>query len=138
VGKLRARCLQSLIACAFVSVLTACTDRADVFPLNDAAHKIGTPTITFVGQGIDRGPITITMPDGEVLHGYYRVARSGGEVMTFSGGQTANAIGFGDGAVQFVAKGPLTELLCRGTSSISGHGSGQCQTFEGALWTVNY
>ncbi len=134
----RARRWRAIVAYSALGLLAACTDSADVFPLNEAAHKIGSPTISFVRQGIDRGPVTITMPDGEVLQGYYRVARGGGAAMAFSGGQTATAIGFGDGAVQFVAKGPKTEMLCRGTSSIGGHGNGQCQTFEGAVWAVSY
>jgi hypothetical protein len=127
----------ALYLTAIISV-AACTSNADVFPLNDSAKKIGDPTIEFVRQGTDSGPVTITMPDGEVLHGYYRVARNGGIAMAFSGGQSATAIGFGSGGVQFVAKGPRTEILCRGSVSFSGHGNGECQTVDGAVWAVSY
>jgi hypothetical protein len=106
--------------------------------MNEAAHRIGDPKIEFVRQGIDQGPVTITMPGGEVLHGHYHVARNGAVGMAFSGGQTATAIAMGDGGVQFVARGPSTELLCSGSGSFGGHGSGQCQNVEGAVWAISY
>jgi hypothetical protein len=121
-----------------LSLLSACTSTADIFPLNASARAIGDPDIKFVREGIDQGPVTATMPDGEVLHGHYRVARDGGMVMAFSGGQTATAIGEGGGGVQFVLRGPRTEMLCRGSVSFGGHGSGECQTEDGALWAVSY
>jgi hypothetical protein len=106
--------------------------------MNSAAKQIGDPKIEFVRQGIDRGPVTIIMPDGEVLKGHYRVARDGAMAMAFSGGQTASAVGVGNGGMQFVARGPKTELLCQGSVSIGGHGNGRCQTVEGAVWAVSY
>jgi hypothetical protein len=71
-----------------LSLLSACTSTADIFPLNASARAIGDPDIKFVRKGIDQGPVTATL-DGEVLHGHYHVARDGGIVMAFSGGQTA-------------------------------------------------
>jgi hypothetical protein len=121
-----------------LSLLSACTSTADIFPLNASARAIGDPDIKFVREGIDQGPVTATMPDGEVLHGHYRVARDGGMVMAFSGGQTATAIGEGGDGVQFVLRGPRTKMLCRGSVSFGGHGNGQCETEDGALWAVSY
>jgi hypothetical protein len=93
-----------VLGVAALSILSACTSAADVFPLNDAARKIGDPKIEFaVRQGTDSGPVTITMPTGEVLKGHYNVARNGSMAMDFSGGQTATAIGVGSDGVQFVA-----------------------------------
>jgi hypothetical protein len=43
----------------------------------------------------------------------------------------AGGIAIGDGPVQFVARGPKTEILCRRTSTPMGHGNGECQTYEG-------
>ena len=128
------------IASVMLLLLTtaACSDTADTFPLNDAARQIGKLRVAFVRQGIDRGPVTITMPDGEILTGPYRVARSGFVGMAFAGGQSATAMAFGDGAVQFVASGPRTEILCRGTASVGGHGNGECQTDGGAVWAISY
>ena len=88
--------------------------------------------------GIGRGPVTITMGDGEVLKGQYRVANSSAQGFAFAGGQSASALVIGDGPVQFVASGPKTQMLCRGTSSALGHGNGQCQTFEGAVWAISW
>lgn len=119
-------------------ILFGCADTADTFPLNDAARQIGRLKISFVRTGLGTGPVTITMPDGEILTGTWRVAFSGAVGMAFSGGRSATAIGVGDGNVQFVASGPKTEILCRGVSSPFGHGTGECQTYEGASWTVSW
>jgi hypothetical protein len=132
------RLIQPGIWIVALPLLSGCTSTADVFPLNASARAIGDPDIKFVREGIDQGPVTATMPDGEVLHGHYRVARDGGMAMVFSGGQTATAIGEGGGGVQFVLRGPRTEMLCRGSVSFGGHGNGECQTEDGALWAVSY
>lgn len=116
----------------------ACTDTADTFPLNDAAKRLGPVQVLFERTGIGSGPVTITMADGEELKGRYRVAFGGGQAFAFSGGQTASTLVITDGPVQFVATGPKTQMLCRGTSSTMGHGNGQCQTYEGALWAVSW
>lgn len=120
------------------ALLAACMDTADTFPLNPAARQIGTPKISFQRTGVGHGPVTITMPDGEVLTGEYRVAFGGGEAFTFAGAQTASTLLITNGPVQFVATGPKTQILCRGTSSPMGHGNGQCQTADGAVWAVSW
>jgi len=119
-------------------VLVGCTDTADTFPMNDAAKRLGPVAISFARTGIGSGPVTITMADGEVLKGRYRVAFGGGEAFAFSGTKSASALVITDGPVQFVATGPKTQMLCRGTSSTMGHGNGQCQTYEGAIWAVSW
>ena len=63
---------QLLIALGF----STCTSTADIFPLNASARAIGDPDIKFVREGIDQGPVTATMPDGEVLHRRYPEPRS--------------------------------------------------------------
>jgi hypothetical protein len=127
-----------LLATIAALVIAACTDSADVFLLNEAAKQIGSPKISFVRTGTGQGPVTITMPDDEVLTGNYRVAFGGGEAMTFAGSQVATTLLITDGPVQFVASGPKTQVLCRGASSTTGHGNGQCQTVDGALWAVSW
>jgi hypothetical protein len=121
-----------------LALLCGCTDTADTFPMNDAARRIGRLQVSFVRTGVGRGPITITMPDGEIATGTWRVAFDGGVGMAFSGGKSATALAIGNGNVQFVAHGPTTEILCRGTSSPFGGGSGECQTYEGAVWGVSW
>jgi hypothetical protein len=130
--------MRALLVCAAMAGLCACTDTADVFPMNVEAKSLGPVKVSFVRTGVGRGPVTIAMADGEVLTGEYRVASGGGMGMAFSGTRSASAIVITDGPVQFVAKGPKTEMLCRGTSSAMGHGNGQCQTYEGAVWAVSW
>jgi hypothetical protein len=77
------------------------------------------------------------MADGEVLTGEYRVAFGTSVGMAFSGAQSASALVITDGPVQFVATGPKTQMLCRGTSTTMGHGNGECQTYDGAVWAIS-
>ena len=109
--------LKPLIIAAFFTTLSGCAGTVDTFPLNPAAKQIGNIRAEFTRTGLGSGPVTITMPDGEVL---------------------ASALVITSGPVQFVATGPKTQILCRGFSSTMGHGSGQCQTYEGAVWAVSW
>ncbi len=118
-------------------LLTSCVSAADTFPINQQARDIGQVQIHFRRTG-SSGPVTVKMPDGEVLKGEYHVANQGGVAMAFAGGETATGIAEGGGNVQFVAYGPKTELLCQGWSSAFGHGSGRCQTEDGAVWAVDW
>ncbi len=132
------RVLSRAAAIGLLAVLSACSDSADVFPLNPAASELGPVRASFVRTGVGRGPVTVTMADGEVLTGEYRVAFGTSEAFAFSGSHSASAIVIGDGPVQFVVTGPKTQLLCRGTSTVMGHGSGQCQNAEGAVWAISW
>ena len=118
--------------------LAGCAATADTFPLNDAAKRLGPVKVSFERTGIGRGPVAITMADGEVLTGEYRVAFGSSAAFAFSGAHSASAIVISDGPVQFVATGPKTQMLCRGTSTIGGSGNGQCQTYDGAVWAVSW
>ena len=129
--------IKVLIMLALVG-LSCCTDTADTFPLNAAAKQFGPVKVSFVRTGTGSGPVTITMADGEVLTGRYRVAFGSAEGFAFSGASSASALVITDGPVQFVASGPKTQMLCRGTSSTTGHGNGQCQTYDGAVWAVSW
>jgi hypothetical protein len=130
--------LNPLIIAAFFATLSGCAGTVDTFPLNPAAKQIGNIRAEFTRTGVGSGPVTITMPDGEVLRGRYRVAFGTAQGFAFSGSQSASALVITDGPVQFVATGPKTQILCRGVSSTMGHGSGQCQTYEGAVWAVSW
>jgi hypothetical protein len=129
---LRLTLLVSLLA------MVGCSDRAETFPMNDAAHRLGPIKASFVRTGVGRGPIAFTMADGEVLKGEYRVAFGASAGMAFSGGHSASALVISDGPAQFVATGPKTQMLCRGTSSTMGHGNGECQTYKGAVWAISW
>jgi hypothetical protein len=129
-----------LPAVLLTGLLAGCatTDTADVFPMNAAAQRLGPMQASFVRTGTGRGPVTFTMADGEVVAGEYRVAFGGSVGTAFSGAWSASAIVIRDGPVQFVARGPKTQVLCRGTSNPMGHGNGECQTFEGAVWAISW
>jgi hypothetical protein len=134
-----ARLLLPVTLSVALLALSACsTDTADVFPMNAAAKQLGPVRASFVRTGTGRGPVTITMGDGEVLTGEYRVAFSSPVGMAFAGTHSASALVIGDGPVQFVATGPNTQMLCRGSNTTMGHGSGQCQTYEGAVWAISW
>lgn len=130
--------MRAAVILVSVIALGACTDTADVFPLNAAAQHLGPMKATFVRTGVGRGPVTITMADGEILTGEYRVAFGSSVGMAFSGSRSASALVIGDGPVQFVATGPKTQILCRGTSTPMGHGNGECQTYDGAVWAISW
>ena len=106
--------------------------------LADDDDERGAIKVSFVRTGVGQGPVTFTMADGEVLNGRYRVAFGESVGFGFSGTHTASAVVVSDGPVQFVASGPKTQVLCRGVSSPMGHGNGQCQTYDGALWALNW
>jgi hypothetical protein len=126
------------VVLAALTALAGCTDTADVFPMNAAAQRLGPVKATFIRTGTGRGPVTITMADGEVLTGEYRVAFDSSVGMAFAGPRSSSAIVINDGPMQFVATGPRTQMLCRGTSAPTGHGNGQCQTFDGAVWAISW
>jgi hypothetical protein len=126
------------VSIATLALLTACMDTADTFPLNDAAKQLGPIQVSFERTGIGRGPVTVTMADGELLKGEYRVAFGTSQGFAFSGNHSASVLVITDGPVQFVLTGPKTQMLCRGDSTTMGHGSGQCQTYDGAIWAISW
>ena len=130
--------IERFLSMVCLAGLAGCAATADTFPLNDAAKRLGPVHVSFVRNGIGRGPVTITMADGEVLTGEYRVAFGSSAAFGFSGAHSASAIVISDGPVQFVATGPKTQMLCRGTSTPTGSGNGQCQTYDGAVWAVSW
>lgn len=130
--------LRKALVLIALSALASCSDTADVFPMNEAAHRLGPVRASFVRTGVGRGPITITMADGEILTGEYRVAFGTDVGFAFSGSRSASALIIKDGPVQFVASGRKTQMLCRGTSTPMGHGNGECQTYEGAHWAISW
>lgn len=130
--------MKPAIMIVMLVALGGCTGTADTFPLNEAAKNLGPITATFGRTGTGQGPVTITMADGEILKGEYKVAFGSTQGFAFSGSHFASALVITDGPVQFVATGPKTQVLCRGTSSTMGHGNGQCQTYDGAVWAISW
>jgi hypothetical protein len=79
-------------------IVCSCTGTARVYPLNDAAGSGVMPKITFVKQGLGRGPMTVTMPDGVTLQGEYQVTENASLGFAFARGVTATGVGLGSGA----------------------------------------
>jgi hypothetical protein len=121
--------MRILAVCAFTLALAACSDSARVYPVDPTAMQAGTPKIQFERYGMGRGPVTVTMPDGEILHGEYQVTENAAVGIGFAGTQTETAIGYGSNRhVVISATGDRTIMNCDGTADIGGHGSGICQT----------
>jgi hypothetical protein len=129
-----------IIAIAVSSaVLSGCADTARVFPMDDVAMASGTPKVEFVRQGMGRGPVTVTMPDGEILSGEYQITENAAIGVGFAGTHTATAIGMGSGRrVVISANGARTIMNCDGTADIGGHGSGVCESNHGAHYRVMF
>lgn len=119
--------------------VAACTYEARVFPIDPAAMAAGVPKIEFVRQGSQHGPVTVTMPDGEILKGEFQVTENASIGMGFAGAQTFSAIGFGSGRPVVVsATGDHTIINCEGTADIGSHGSVMCQTSQGNKYRVMF
>jgi hypothetical protein len=108
--------------------------------------KIGVPKMEFTRQGTNSGPVTVTMPDGEVLHGHYQVAQGGGVAVgsaaAFGPAGPATATGTSTvissgGSVWLSATGPHTILTCQAQVGW-GHGGGMCRTNEGAEYQMMF
>jgi hypothetical protein len=99
-----------------------------------------TPKIEFVRQGIGRGPVTVTMPDGEILKGEYQITENAAIGVGLSGARTATAIGYGSGRpVVISATGERGTIMnCEGAADIGGHGSGVCETNKGGKYRVMF
>jgi hypothetical protein len=99
----------------------------------------GTPKIEFVRQGLGHGPVTVTMPDGEILKGEYQVTENAALGVGIAGSQTFSTVAFGSGrAVVISATGEHIIMNCEGTADIGGHGSGVCQRSAGNKYRVMF
>jgi hypothetical protein len=132
--------IQSSIGILAIVLLSGCADQARVYPMDDAAMRSGAPTFEFVRQGLGHGPVTVTMPDGEILHGEYQITENAAIGVGFSGGRTTTAIGYGGGRpVVISATGERGTILnCEGAASIGGHGSAVCKTNHDATYRVMF
>jgi len=123
---------------ALCALCAACGGSGRTFPLDDASLAAGTPKVEFVMYGTGHGPVTVTMPNGEILKGEYQVTENAAVGFGFSGVQTATAIGYGSNRpVAVNAVGDRgTILTCDGALDIGGHGSLVCQTNHGTRYRV--
>jgi hypothetical protein len=122
------------LAAGAVILLAGCAEEiasgyATVTPLDNVAIKSGSPTVAFLGAGIGNNDVRITMPDGEILRGEYRV--TGGD---------PNSILFGRGLPTVIrATGDRgTALNCEGKTEPAGHGSAICDAGPWGKFRIGY
>lgn len=133
---------------ALAIALAACARNADIAPLNATAVATGTPRVDLTLYGTGYGPATMTMPDGEVLQGHYRLA-VGGAVS--SGYATAvgpyGAATVSSSAVTTPMQNPFTlqatgnrgtTITCQGSAGGLGHGDAICSTNRGAQYQMMF
>lgn len=119
--------------------LLGCTSQARIYPMDDAALKAGAPKIEFTQYGLGRGPVTITMPDGEILKGEFQVTDSATIGTGVVGLTSVTAMSSGPSAVVLAATGDRGTIInCEGTTDIMGHGSGICSTNKGRKYRVMF
>jgi hypothetical protein len=121
-------------------LLAGCTDQARIYPMDDATLRAGIPKFEFVRQGMGRGPVTVTMPDGEILRGEYQIMENAAVGFAFSGTRAATAVSYGSGRpIVISATGDRGTIMnCDGAADIGGHGSGTCETNRGNKYRVMF
>jgi len=133
--------------------LTSCAATATLYPANDAATKMGPLQATITRTGTGSGPITVTLPDGEVLNGRYSVNVGGSMGFGSLYGSVYGANGYASGSafsstymVPNSSGGAADLMGPKGTTAHcefmnnnwSGHGNGACQLSNGATYRVQY
>jgi hypothetical protein len=117
--------------------LAGCSGGGTLSPMNPAAMAMGRPVMSFENYG-GHGPVTVKMPNGEVLTGSWRTVDNAAVGVAFAGGQSASALAVGTGNTFATAVGPDgTTINCRVQASF-GHGAGTCQSPTGAVWQVMF
>ena len=132
--------MRIIAACAFALTLIGCADSARVYPLDPAAAQAGTPKIDFERRGMGHGPVTVTMPDGEVLHGEYQITENAAVGVGIAGAHISSAVAYGSGRpVVISASGDRGTIInCEGAADIGGHGSGVCETSRGFKYRLMF
>ncbi len=128
----------------FCSILAAgCTATARLYPANDIAAATGILTFSYEDTGLGYGPVSLRMPDGEMLTGEYTTVSTTdttfGTIM--SGGQVSSFQGFSSGGG---SPGTASLIGNRGTlmqcEYIAGDfsGTGTCRTNKGAQYRLHF
>ncbi len=137
-----------MVAVVGLLELATCSREADIVPLNDAATATGVPKLSAVLYGTGYGPVTVTMPDGEVLSGHYRLAVGGAVASGFgtAAGPGGTAVVSGSSSVVSM-QNPFTlqvtgsrgtTMVCQGTAGGVGHGDAVCTTNRKAQYHMMF
>jgi hypothetical protein len=114
------------------------SDTANVYALDDVAKLFGRPKVEFVGQGIGNRKVKITMPDGEILRGEYRVTEN--SAAGFAGAHVGAVPGYVSGRATVIhATGESGVVMtCEGATEPGGHGSAICDTGARGKFRISY
>lgn len=140
--------LLSFAAVSFALLFSACSREASLYPANASAGT-GLLKAKFTDSGMGKGPIEITMPDGEVLKGEFNTTDTSsygfGSGFATTGRTTAVASTSStvvSGSMPGVATaiGPSgTTMRCEYVvNTFSGGGSGKCQTNKGSDFDLHF
>jgi hypothetical protein len=102
---------------------------ATVTPIDNVAVQSGSPTVAFLGPGIGNNEVKITMPDGEILRGEYRVTGADSASLVFGRGLATVIRATGDRG---------TVLNCEGKTEPAGHGSAVCDAGPWGKFRIRY
>jgi hypothetical protein len=128
--------------------LPACAREARLYPNNEKANG-GLLNIKFVDSGMGRGPIEVTLPSGELMKGECSTTDTSaygfGSAISVSGsrsaiatGSTVSTPGHMPGVASLVGDAGTT-MHCEYTvNSLTGSGSGVCQTNKGAVYRLHF
>lgn len=129
--------------------LCGCSREARLYPANPDAGA-GLLKARFTDSGMGKGPIEITMPDGEVLKGEFSTTDTssyGFGTAIASSARAGPIIATGSStAVAGSMPGVVTAIGPNGTSirceyqvnTFSGSGTGSCQTNRGAMYDIHF
>ncbi len=129
-------------------LLSGCGRAVSMVPLNDAAAAAGNPKMDLTLYGTGYGPAVVTMPNGDVLNGNYRLAVGGvvtsGTAVAYTARRSAVASGT---AVSTSLQNPFTlqaagsrgvSIVCSGSAGGMGHGDAVCTTNNGAQYQMMF
>ena len=141
--------MRSLLILTFtLAALGGCARQADMVPLNDAASATGIPKLDVALYGTGYGPAVVTMPDGEVLSGHYRLAVGGANAVGFATATGPSGSGVASGTSSVISmQNPFTlqaagsrgtAMVCQGSAGGLGHGGAICETNRGARYQMMF
>lgn len=140
---------RSLLLMPMLLALGACSREARLYPANVEAGA-GLLKAKFTDSGMGKGPVEVTMPDGEVLHGEFSttdtsnygfgsaVASNGRAAPVIATASTTAVPGSMPGVV--TAIGPSgTSIRCDySVNTFSGGGAGTCKTNKGGVYDLHF
>lgn len=136
------------LSAAATLALFGCAREARLYPANSQAGK-GALTAKFTDSGLGKGPVELTMPDGEVLKGEFSTTDTStygfGTAVALtrytpvvSTASTSSTPGSMPGVLSAVGTNG-TQMHCDYVvNSLTSSGSGNCQTNKGAAYELHF